>query len=144
MNEENKFSLDVQAETQAISPSIQEDLLTPSEFINFQPSLELSPRIVLQATEVDVDENVKAQKSETSGLDFNIKVDAEAAYEKAEYLEEQMSEMKGGFQDLYNNLKNNWVPSRQKDEFEERPTLEANNLIFYARRDKMSMPPHWA
>jgi hypothetical protein len=144
MNEENKFSLDVQAETQAISPSIQEDLLNPSEFINLQPSLELPPRILLQATEIDVEENVKAQRSETAALDFNVKMDAEAAYEKAEYLEEQMTEMRGGFQDLYNNVKNNWLPSRQKDEFEERPTIEPTNLIFYARRDRMSMPPQWA
>jgi hypothetical protein len=144
MNEENKFSLDVQAETQAISPSIQEDLLNPSEFINLQPSLELPPRILLQATQIDVEENVKAQRSETAALDFNVKMDAEAAYEKAEYLEEQMTEMRGGFQDLYNNVKNNWLPSRQKDEFEERPTTEPTNLIFYARRDRMSMPPHWS
>jgi hypothetical protein len=71
-------------------------------------------------------------------------MDVEAVYERTEQLEEKMGEMYGGFQDLYENVKKSWLPIRDKDEFEERPTTEPQNLIFNARRDKMSMPPYWS
>lgn len=144
MNEENQFSIDVQAESESLSSSLESTTFTPSEFINMQPDLELGKRIFLQATPVDVTANVSAESSQVYGLDFAVKIDPEAAYQKAEMLEQSVMELGGGFKDLYNNLKKSWIPIREKDEFEERPIIESNNLIFYARRDKMSMAPLWS
>lgn len=143
MNQENQFSIDVKAESQAISPLIQEGLSTPSEFINVQPDMPLPDPILFKATEIDLSETVKAEASQIAGLDFDVKMQVEEVYERTEQLEEKMGEMYGGFQDLYENVKNKWLPIREKDEFEERPTIEPRNLIFEARRDKMSMPPQW-
>lgn len=144
MNEENQFSIDVQAESESLSSSLEATTFTPSEFINMQPDLELGRRIFLQATPVDVTANVSAESSQVYGLDFAVKIDPEAAYQKAEMLEQSVMELGGGFKDLYNNLKKDWIPIREKDDFEERPIIESNNLIFYARRDKMSMAPLWS
>ena len=144
MNEQNPFSIDVNAESQAISPLIQEGLSTPSEFINIQPDIPLADPILFQATEIDMSETVKAESAQVTGLDFDVKMDVEAVYERTEQLEEKMGEMYGGFQDLYENVKKSWLPIKDQDEFEERPTTEPQNLIFNTRRDKMSMPPYWA
>lgn len=144
MNEQNQFSIDVQAESETLSSSLEESTLTPSEFINMQPDLELGRRVFLQATPVDLSSNVSAESSQVYGLDFTVKVDPEATYQKVETLEQSVMELGGGFKDLYNNLKKDWIPIREKDEFEERPIIESNNLIFYARRDKMSMAPLWS
>ena len=105
MNEENQFSIDVRAESQAISPLIQEGLSTPSEFINIQPDIPLPDPVLYQATDIDLSETVKAESAQVSGLDFDVKVDVEAVYERTEQLEEKMGEMYGGFQDLYENVK---------------------------------------
>lgn len=144
MNEQNQFSLDVKAESQAISPLIQEGLSTPSEFINVLPDMPLPDPVVFKATELDMSEAVKAESAQVTGLDFDVKMDVQEVYERTEQLEEKMGEMYGGFQDLYENVKNKWLPIKDKDEFEERPTIEPRNLIFDARRDKMSMPPNWS
>jgi hypothetical protein len=204
MNEENNFSIDVDAETNAMGISNISDAITPSEFIVIQtesnlpepmvpqpmdPNLNLQPNqnlvamdvqntgtnsvvpstmeamelnaesqipqlmevnaqieevIPFEATDINPTERIAVQYSSTSGIDFNVKIEAEEVYKKTQMLEAQLGEMKGGFKDMYENLKNSWLPLRDRDEFEERPTTEATNLVFEARRDRMSMIPHWA
>jgi len=144
MNEANQFSIDIKAETQAISSSLDEQVLTPSDIINIQSSPPLAERALFQATEVDLSSTIKAESSKIGGLDFMVKVDTEELQKQTESLEQSMNEMYGGFKDIYDYIKGDWIPNREKNDFEERPTIEANNLIFYARRDKMSMAPHWA
>jgi hypothetical protein len=143
MNEANQFSIDIKAETQAISSSLDEQVLTPSDIINIQSSPPLAERALFQATEVDLSSTIKAESSKITGLDFMVKADTEELQKQTESLEQSMNEMYGGFKDIYDYIKGNWIPNREKNDFEERPTIEANNLIFYARRDKMSMAPHW-
>jgi hypothetical protein len=144
MNEANQFSIDIKAETQAISSSLDEQVLTPSDIINIQSSPPLAERALFQATEVDLSSTIKAESSKITGLDFMVKVDTEELQKQTENLEQSMNEMYGGFKDIYDYIKGDWIPNREKNDFEERPTIEANNLIFYARRDKMSMAPYWA
>ena len=144
MNEANQFSIDIKAETQAISSSLDEQILTPSDIINIQSSPPLAERALFQATEVDLSSTIKAESSKITGLDFMVKVDTEELQKQTESLEQSMNEMYGGFKDIYDYIKGDWIPNREKNDFEERPTIEANNLIFYARRDKMSMAPYWA
>ena len=144
MNEENKFSIDIQAESRAISSSLNDPLLSPSDIIHIQPTTPLPERILFKATDVDLASSIQVESSKITGLDFMVKVDNEELQQKTKILENSMEEMYGGFQDMYNHIKKSWIPIRDKDDFEERPTIEANNLIFYDRRDKMSMPPLWA
>jgi len=71
-------------------------------------------------------------------------MDAETAYSKAEETEKKLNEVRSSMLDMYNNMMNSWLPNNNKDDFEERPTTEPQNLIFENRRDRMSMPPKWA
>jgi hypothetical protein len=53
--------------------------------------------------------------------------------------------MRGGFKDLYDNIKGgDWLQNTNRDDFEERPLTDPKNLLFESRRDKSSMfPPYF-
>lgn len=142
MNEENnQFSIDVAAESQVISPSLQPDEMAPSEFINVLKDIPVPEPISFEPTAVEVDTKVGAELSKLSGIDFVVKVDAEEAYERTKTLEQQVLQLNGGISDIYNEMKGSWLPNKNRDDFEERPTTEPNNLIFNARRDHSSQFP---
>lgn len=142
MNEENnQFSIDVAAESQVISPSLQPDEVVPSEFINVLKDIPIPEPISFAPTPVEVETKVGAELSKLSGIDFVVKVDAEEAYERTKTLEEQILQLNGGISDIYNEMKGSWLPNKNRDDFEERPTTEPNNLIFNARRDHSSQFP---
>jgi len=142
MNEEtNQFSVDVAAESQVISPSLQPDEITPSEFITVLKDIPVPEPLTFEATQVEADTKVGAQLSKLSGIDFVVKIDAEEAYERTKTLEEQVLQLNGGISDMYNEMRSSWLPNKNRDDFEERPTTEPNNLIFNERRDRSSMFP---
>lgn len=142
MNEEtNQFSVDVAAESQVISPSLQPDEITPSEFITVLKDIPVPEPLTFEATQVEADTKVGAQLSKLSGIDFVVKIDAEEAYERTKTLEEQVLQLNGGISDMYNEMRSSWLPNKNRDDFEERPTTEPNNLLFNERRDKSSMFP---
>lgn len=202
MNEENNFSINVDAETNALGMGDIIPDITPSEFVNIQTESELpelfNPQamqpidiasnvigdpmqavqigdlgvpsaneinatiseisvsevmettaniedpVIMEPTEFDTAKQIQPDFSTTTGIDFNVKVDAEDAYEKAEMIESGFLDMKKDIRELYSNAKNNWLPLRDNDEFEERPITEATNLIFDQRRNRMSRPPEWS
>jgi hypothetical protein len=145
MNEEgNQFSIDVAAETQSVSSMVDSQDTQPSEFINIVKDIPLPDPITYEPTQVEIKSGVEAQTAKLSGLDFQVKIDAEEAYEKTVSLENQMQEMRGGFKDLYDNIKGgDWLQNTNRDDFEERPLTDPKNLLFESRRDKSSMfPPY--
>lgn len=175
MNEEqDQFSIDVEAEKQTFSYLVEEDV-KPSDLLNILQDIPLPERtpfdvkniasnnidnvtlqspqdvqalpdlITLQATEIQVENFVKPQNATTSGLDFEIKMEAEEAYKKSLAIEGKMKEMQGGFSDLYSEIKGGkWLQNTNRDDFEERPLTEPRNLLFEFRRDKSSEFPPYA
>jgi len=144
MNEENNnFSIDIQAEVDSMGNTQEELTGEPSTIVNVLKDIPLPETSFYTATEVDTGTRVAPQIA-IIDKDFNIKMDAETAYSKAEETEKKLKEVKDGMLDMYNNMMNSWLPNNNKDEFEERPTTEPQNLIFENRRDRMSMPPKWA
>lgn len=142
MNEENnQFSVDVAAESQVISPSLQPDEISPSEFITVLKDIPVPEPLTLEPTPVEADTKVGPAISKLSGIDFVVKIDAEEAYERTKTLEQQVLQLNGGISDIYNEMKSSWLPNKDRDDFEERPTTEPNNLIFNERRDRSSMFP---
>ena len=144
MNEENNnFSIDIQAEVDSMGNTQEELTGEPSTIVNVLKDIPLPETSFYTATDVDTGTRVAPQIA-IIDKDFNIKMDAETAYSKAEETEKKLKEVKDGMLDMYNNMMNSWLPNNNKDEFEERPTTEPQNLIFENRRDRMSMPPKWA
>jgi len=141
MNEEqNGFSIDVQAETSSFSFS--EETTTESLY-TIMKDIPLPETVFFTPTEINIEKTVTPQTS-TVGVNYNVKIDAEEAYNKAEQTEAMLNEVRGGMLEMYNEMKNSWLSNNNKDDFEERPTIEPTNLIFENRRDKMSSPPKWA
>ena len=144
MNEENNnFSIDIQAEVDSMGNTQEELTGEPSTIVNVLKDIPLPETSFYTATDIDSGTRVAPQIA-IIDKDFNIKMDAETAYSKAEETEKKLNEVKEGMLDMYNNMMNSWLPNNNKDEFEERPTTEPQNLIFENRRDRMSMPPKWA
>lgn len=144
MNEENNnFSIDIQAEVDSMGTT--QEVLTgePSTIVNVLKDIPLPETSFYTATDVDTGTRVTPQIANID-TDFSIKMDAEEAYSKAEETEKKLKEVRDGMLDMYNDMMNSWLPNRNKDEFEERPTTEPQNLIFENRRDRMSMAPKWA
>jgi len=144
MNEENNnFSIDIQAEVDSMGNTQEELTGEPSTIVNVLKDIPLPETSFYTATDIDSGTRVAPQIA-IIDKDFNIKMDAEAAYSKAEETEKKLNEVKDGMLDMYNNMMNSWLPNNNKDEFEERPTTEPQNLIFENIRHRMSMPPKWA
>jgi len=144
MNEENNnFSIDIQAEVDSMGNTQEELTGEPSTIVNVLKDIPLPETSFYTATDVDMGTRVAPQIA-IIDKDFNIKMDAETAYSKAEETEKKLNEVRSSMLDMYNNMMNSWLPNNNKDDFEERPTTEPQNLIFENRRDRMSMPPKWA
>ena len=142
MNEEDNISIDLEAETSIIAP-----LLTPSEiegntnysdtselplpeniFAEAQPSISLPEAYVLGPTPTT--ENISSTLPQYSEILSNLSTgfDPEALYQKTESLDG----------------KGSWLHSKDKNNFEERPTVTPTNLIFENRILRMSSKPEWA
>ena len=88
--------------------------------------------------------NVNAEKTQTYGLNFNVKIDPEQVYEKTQILESQVASLQSGVETMVNEMNSSWIPNKNRDDFEERPLIEATNLIFENRRDNFSQTPSWS
>jgi hypothetical protein len=158
MNEEDNISIDLEAETSIIAP-----LLTPSEiegntnysdtselplseniFAEAQPSISLPEAYVLGPTPTT--ENISSTLPQYSEILSNLSTgfDPEALYQKTESLEKQIQEIGSSVNELQQHGKGSWLHSKDKNNFEERPTVTPTNLIFENRILRMSSKPEWA
>lgn len=123
---------------------IDSEVLLQSEKIQYQETEKLIPSIPYESTPFDSSVNVNAEKTQTYGLNFNVKIDPEHVYEKTQILESQVASLQSGVETMVNEMNNSWIPNKNKDDFEERPLIEATNLIFENRRDNISQTPPWS
>ena len=73
---------------------------------------------------------------------FSVKMDPEATYEKVTDLEGKINQLDKNMGDL-KYPKGNWINNTEKDKYEERPTVEATNLVFDARLRRFGSRPIW-
>jgi hypothetical protein len=107
-----------------------------------QTKIVLPESDLIQNTEVEsIKSGTKPEYSEIIS-NFSIKVDAEAAYEKAKDLEGKVNSLDKNMNDL-RYPKGNWINNSEKDKYEERPTVEATNLVFDARLKRFASRPIW-
>lgn len=158
MNEEDNISIDLEAETSIIAP-----LLTPSEietntnysgtselplpenvFAEAQPSIPLPDSFVMGPTPTT--ENISSTLPQYSEILSNLSTgfDPEVLYQKTESLEKQIQEIGTSISELQQHGKGSWLQTREKNNFEERPTVTPTNLIFENRILRMTSRPEWA
>jgi len=139
----NDSSLNTDLQKLGVSPSNSDDLIK-SITIEYSETEKLIKSIPVEATEISTKMNVAPQESKTSGINFSVKIDPETVYKKTEQLENNLKTLQSGVETMANEMNNSWLPNKNTDDFEERPIVEATNLIFENRRDQMSQNPFWA
>jgi hypothetical protein len=158
MNEEDNISIDLEAETSIIAPLINpneiesgtnysgtsELPLPESVYAEPQPSISLPEATILGPTPTT--ENISSTLPQYSEILSNLFTgfDPEVLYQKTESLEKQIQEIGTSVNDLQQHGKGSWINSRDKNNFEERPTVTPTNLIFENRILRMSSRPEWA
>lgn len=141
--EENSFTIDVEAEKQSMSPSMDELDFEPSQLVHMMKDIPVPEMVFYEPTQSFENASVTPQLS-TLTTDLSVKVEAEDAIMAVEQTEKKLSAMSQGLQELAEGIQPSWLENRNKDDFEERVVVEPQNLIFEARRDRMSMQPKWA
>lgn len=144
MNEEtNQFQIDLNAEKNMVSILPSSETPNTVDLVTVMKDIPLPDR-----SPITLDGNVNepkldAQKREFGSVGFELKIQPEEVYKKAEMLEEQVTQLQTGVSSIIKEMKNSWIPNKNFDNFEERPASEPTNLIFIARRDRMSQFPSW-
>lgn len=141
--EENNFTLDIDAERQAMAPALNETEFEPSQLTHMVKDIPVPEMVFYTPTESFKTGDVAPQLS-TMTTDLNVKVEPEDAIMKVEETEKKLATMAQGMQELAEGIQPSWLENRNKDDFEERVIVEPQNLIFEDRRDRMSMYPRWA
>lgn len=144
MNEEtNQFKININAEKEMVSilPSSE----TPNT-VDLVVPMKDNPLPIQSPITLDGNVNepkLDAQKKEIGSVGFEIKMQPEVVYKKTEMLEEKILQLQSGIMDVVKQMNNSWIPNKNFDNFEERPTIEPGNLIFEHRRNQMSIFPEW-
>jgi hypothetical protein len=66
----------------------------------------------------------------------NVDGDIDSLYQKTKSLEQMILDLQ--------NKGDGWLKSKERDSFEERPTVEPTNLVFEQRKMRSSTIPEWA
>jgi|688.fasta_scaffold351911_1 hypothetical protein len=142
MMEESKspVNIDVSAEQKVFSAAITESQKQVQLAVTSQPDLPLPPPILFEPTQVLISETPVAQTAKVA-LDLRIKADMEDQISK---LETQISGLQRNLSETINSLQSKWITDpKAKSNFDEKPTLEQNNLIFETRKEQFSDYPKW-
>lgn len=100
--------------------------------------------VIIQAAQLDMPKQLGAEKASTNIPGMNIKMDANDALNATQNVAKQVGELRENMGEVANSIKNSWIPTRETDQFEERPTLEATNLLFEDRKIRMMAFPEWS
>ena len=140
--EESKapVNIDVSAEQKVFSAAITESQKQIQIAVTSQPDLPLPPSILFEPTQVLISETPVAQTAKVA-LDLRIKADMEDQISK---LETQISGLQRNLSETINSLQSKWITDpKAKSNFDEKPTLDQNNLIFDTRKEQFSDYPKW-
>jgi hypothetical protein len=140
--EESKapVNIDVSAEQKVFSAAITESQKQIQIAVTSQPDLPLPPSILFEPTQVLISETPVAQTAKVA-LDLRVKADMEDQISK---LETQISGLQRNLSETINSLQSKWITDpKAKSNFDEKPTLDQNNLIFDTRKEQFSDYPKW-
>jgi CRISPR/Cas system CSM-associated protein Csm5 (group 7 of RAMP superfamily) len=135
---ETNFVDNLLPESQPISQNFVDNLLPESQPIsqNFGVELpEASFMIPTETTDSFSSQMLEAQFSKTI-TPTNIESDVDSLYQKTKSLEESIMNLQ--------NRGDGWLKTKERDSFEERPTVEPTNLVFEQRKMRSSTIPEWA
>ena len=115
-----------------------DNLLPESQTISQNFGVELPEASFIMPTETTdsfSSQMLEAQFSKTISP-TNIENDIDSLYQKTQSLEQSIMNLQ--------NTGDGWLKTKEKDSFEERPTVEPTNLVFEQRKMRSSSIPEWA
>jgi hypothetical protein len=118
----------------------QNSLLPEPEFIAETMQIQLPEAeyiVPTKTTDSFSTQQVQSQFSKTM-QSSTVNNDLDIVYQKTKTLEAEIIDIQNA------NIKDGWLQTNEKDRFEERPTVEPNNLVFEQRKMRMSTLPEWA
>ena len=135
---------ETQFENSFVEQSFQETNFE-TNFVNEtteQPSPELPESTLFENTVI---ENASVQLPNYSETikQYTVSADPEMLMKKTERLEEQIVSMGNSINNLENSDRGKWLHPREKDNFEERPSVDPSNLIFDTKTIQMKELPRW-
>jgi len=153
----NGFKLDVSADMRALNTSLDTGDATPSSFINphndipavdsiqyqVAPTLELPESILFETTPEKIQPSSQIQQSSLQGIDFAVEVRPEEAMEMATEVDKNLNLVKRDLEALAGQMRNPDNRMSSRDNYEEKVTIPATNLIFEARKNRMTQFPEW-
>lgn len=105
---------------------------------------QLTDPVIIESSEVGESQQLAAQKSSANLPNMDIKMDASDAFKATQSVAKQVEDVQSGMNELANGINDSWLPPREKDEFEERPTLDTTNLVFEDRKSRIMSFPEWS
>lgn len=142
-DENNNFEIDIEAETKAVSPNLNEEEFVPSQLFHVMKDQPLPEMVFFSGSQSFQNNSVTPQIS-TQTLGVSVKAEPEDAIMKVEETEKKLGTIVQGLQELSEGIQSSWLENRNKDDFEERVVVDPQNLLFEARRERMSQYPRWA
>jgi hypothetical protein len=157
--QDSGFKLDVSADIAATSSALNTPESLPSNIINplpdlnipnnfnfsplYQPDIKLPESTLFQPTDSHIQPQSQAYKSFLSDTNFAVKIQPEEAMKKATEVAKHLESVRKDVQSLSDQMRNSNVGYNQRDNFEEKVTIPAQNDIFTNRKSKMTEYPDW-
>jgi hypothetical protein len=108
-----------------------------------QPSLQLPESLIFQPTPEKIQPHVQPYQSTLGDTHVNVKVNAEDALKKATEVGNHLNSVKKDLESLSAQMRNPDQRTSSQNNFDERVTIPAQNVIFDNRKNKMSRYPDW-
>jgi hypothetical protein len=170
-NNTNEFKLDVSADMQVLNTNMNSSDSSPSsiihpykdvspvesipfkaydnidriENISFQsyPSLELPESMIFEPTAEKIKPSAQVHQSALHGINFQVKVLPEEALNKATEVGNNLNLVRKDLESLSSQMRNPDNRLNSRDNYDEKITIPAANLIFESRKNKMTQHPEW-
>jgi len=170
-NNTNEFKLDVSADMQVLNTNIDSSDSSPSSVIHphrdisavdsipftpsqdvegienilFQsyPSLELPESMIFEPTAEKIKPSAQVHQSALHGINFQVKVLPEEALDKATEVGNNLNLVRKDLESLSSQMRNPDNRLNARDNYDEKITIPAANLIFESRKNRMTQQPEW-
>jgi hypothetical protein len=117
--------------------------LPKATYNNFQPSLNLPESVLLKPTEEKIQPYSEPRASALNDIKVSVKIKPEDALNKANQVGKNLDLIKKDVEDISSQLRNPDSRLMARDNYEEKITIPAENLIFENRKNRMTQHPDW-
>lgn len=124
------------------NPSAVPDL-PKSTYNNFQPSIALPESVILKPTAEKIQPYSEPRASALNDIKVSVKIKPEDALNKANQVDKNLNKVRLDLESLAGEMRNPDSRLIARDNYEEKITIPAENLIFENRKNRMTQHPDW-